>query len=191
MSILGLIATLSGSGCKESAQVPDTTASNDTTASKENPMVELRRMMLTTPASKISIQPSTDFPKVYGVLIDWPLGEHTATIVAMADGNASLYTTSTFGIMGGISHESVRNAATALVKAAQTYYEQATPTKDYLYPPSDRVRFYLLGFEGVRVIDADADALEKGRDKHVDLWAAGQNVVTELRQISEKGNSGQ
>jgi hypothetical protein len=81
-------------------------------------------MMLTTPASKIGIQPSDDFPKVYGVLIDWPLGEHTATIVSMSDGNASLYTTSTFGIMGGISHESVRNAARALVKAAQTYYQQ-------------------------------------------------------------------
>jgi hypothetical protein len=185
MAILGVIASLFGAGYNQPAHAQSTPPSD------ENPMIELRMMMLTTPATQLGIQPDSDYPKVYGVLIDWPLGEHTATIVAMSDGNASLYTTSTFGILGGIAHESVRNAASALVRAAQTYYEQATPTDEFPYPPSDRIRFYLLGFEGVRVIDTDAAALESGNDKHSDLWAAGQNVVTELRQISEKGDSGQ
>jgi hypothetical protein len=185
MSILGFIATLFGSASMAPAQVPDTPASDD------NPMVGLRTMMLTTPASKLGIKPDKEYPKVYGVLIDWPLGEHTATIVSMSDGNASLYTTSTFGILGGINHESVRNAATALVKAAQAYYEQGTPTKEYPYPPSDRIRFYLLGYEGVRVIDGEAAELENGAGKLINLWAACQNVVSELRQISEKAGSEQ
>jgi hypothetical protein len=185
MSILGLIASLFGAGCNQPAHAQSTPPSD------ENPMIELRMMMLSTPATKLGIHPDRDYPKVYGVLIDWPLGEHTATIVAMSDGNASLYTTSTFGIMGGIAHELVRNAAGALVKAAQSYYEQATPTKEYPYPPADRIRFYLLGYEGVRVIDTEVDALESGNDKHSDLWAAGQDVVTALRQISEKTDSGQ
>src|SRR5438876_9598093 len=122
-------------------------------------------MMLTTPASKVGIQPSEAYPRVSGVLMDWPLGEHTATLVSMCDGHASLYTTSTFGVLGGIGHESVRTASTNFVAAAQSHYDEASPTTDFPYPVADHVRFYLLGFDGVRVVDTEIALVERRNDK--------------------------
>ncbi len=149
-------------------------------------MKGLRTMMLTTPASKAGIQPSERFPKVFGVVMDLPVsGGHTATVVSMCDGHASLYTTSTFGVLGGIGHESVRNASINFVSNAQAHYDAATPTTDYPYPVPDHVRFYLLGFDGVRMIDSEISAAEKRGGQYSAMWAAGQGVLTELRLLTQ------
>ena len=144
-------------------------------------------MMLTTPASKAGIQPTETFPKVFGIVMDMPVsGGHTATVVSMCDGHASLYTTSTFGVLGGIGHESVRIASTNFVKAAQPHFDEATSTTDFPYPVADHVRFYLLGFGGVRVIDAEITSVERSTDNRSNMWAAGQRVLTELRLLTQK-----
>lgn len=152
-------------------------------------MRELRTMMLTTPASKAGFLPSQPFPKVFGIVMDMSVsGGHTATVVSMCDGHASLYTTGTFGVLGGIGHESVRIASTNFVTEAQFHLDAATPTTDFPYPASEHVRFYLLGFEGVRFIDAEISAVEKSTDPRSAMWIAGQRVLTELRMITEKSS---
>jgi hypothetical protein len=181
MALLGLIASLLGGGCKPAA--PASTAPPP----EAEAMKGLRTAMLTIPASKAGIEPSDAFPKVFGVVMDLPVsGGHTATVVSMCDGHASLYTTSTFGVLGGIGHESVRSASTNFVKTAQSHYAAATPAADYPYPAPARVRFYLLGFDGVRVIDAELRTVEKRSGPYSELWAAGQKVLTELRLVTEK-----
>ncbi len=116
--------------------------------------------------------------------MDWPVGQVTATVVALADGTASLYTTSTFGIIGGAGHDSVRNAAKRLVTAADEHFAGATPTSSYPYPTSTQVRFYLLGYDGVRTIIAEYEATYSGSGKYSPLFGAGQNVLTQLRQAT-------
>ena len=166
-----------------SAKAPAPTAPS----ASADAMKELRTMMLTTPASKVGIRPSETYPKVFGVVMDFPLAKgHTATVVSMCDGHASLYTTGTFGVLGGIGHEPVRDASKAFVKAAQARYDAAIPTADFPYPAPGHVRFYLIGFDGVRVLDAEVQSLKKGTDDLSDLWAAGQRVITELRLVTEK-----
>lgn len=183
MAILGFIASLLGAGCKPAAPVPTAPPP------EADAMRGLRTMMLTTPASKTGIQPSKSYPKVFGIVMDLPIsGGHTATVVSMCDGHASLYTTSTFGVLGGIGHESVRNASRNFVRAAQSHYDEATTTTDFPYPASDHVRFYLLGFDGVRVIDAEIASVEKRADRRLDMWTAGQRVLTELRLVAEKSS---
>jgi len=149
-------------------------------------MRELRLMMLTTPPSQLGIKPTGENPRVAGVLMDWPLGEHAATIVAMSDGNASLYTTSTFGVLGGVEHESVRGAAKRLVRATELFHNEAVLTTDYSGPARDRVRFYLVTFQGVRVIDTDTASVRARNGRYVELFALGQAVLTELRLVTEK-----
>jgi hypothetical protein len=172
VATLGFLACLFGVGCKPSAPVA---------------MRELRIKMLTTPASEVGIQPSATYPRVYGVLMDWHFGEQTATVVSMADGHASVYTTTgTSGVIGGSGHESVRVAATAFVRAAQVHYDEGVPTTEYPYPAPGHTLFYLICFDGVRVIDTKTDAVADGTDKRSDLFIAGQRVLTELRSVTEK-----
>jgi len=146
----------------------------------------LRQMMLTTPPAKTGENPTKDFPRVYGVLMDWPIGEQTATVFSSSTGAASLYTTSTFGIIGGEGHESVRTAAINFVRAADRLFDSATPTAEYPYPAPDRVRFYLLTFGGVRVLDTDLAAIEDRSSKYAEYFGLGQAVLTELRLMTEK-----
>jgi hypothetical protein len=181
MALLGFLASLFGAGCKPSASAPATPAQ------AADAMKGLRTMMLTTPASKAGIQSSERFSKVFGVVMDLAVsGGHTATVVSMCDGHASLYTTSTFGVLGGIGHESVRIASTNFVTTAQAHYDAATPTTDYPYPAPDHVRFYLLGFDGVRVVDSEISAAEKQAGQYSAMWAAGQSVLTELQLLTEQ-----
>jgi hypothetical protein len=142
---------------------------------------ELRRMMLRMPPQDLGISPTKEFPSVYGVLMDWPIGEQTATIFSACTGSASLYTTSTFGIIGGEGHASVRAASAAFVKAAGRFYESAASTSDYPYPAADKVRFYLLTFHGVRVIETDVSSVTRGAGPYAELFGLGQAVMTQLR----------
>jgi hypothetical protein len=68
---------------------------------------ELRMMVLTSSLEKTGEKPTKEFPRIYGILMDWPINQQTATILSTSTGAASLYTTSTFGIIGGEGHETV------------------------------------------------------------------------------------
>jgi hypothetical protein len=118
--------------------------------------------------------------------MDWPIDAGIVSVVSFSSGDASIYTTGTFGVFGGIGHETVRRTAKSFVKIAEKHFGQAIPTKDYPYPKPGRVRFYLVCYDGVRMIEADLEALRKGTDKLSDLYVEGQRVVTELRLITQK-----
>ena len=154
-------------------------------------MSEMRTMMLNTSSSKVGIQPTEALPKAFGIVMDLPIYDgHTATVVAMNDGHASLYTTSTFGVLGGIGHESVRMASTNFIRAAQAHFDSAIVVTNFPYPAPNHVLFYILGFDGVRVIDATIDSVEKPTSNLSALWMAGQRVLTELFQVAEAGKKG-
>ena len=143
-------------------------------------------MVLTTPPESMDQRPTADFPRVYGVLMDWPIGDQVATIFSTSTGAASLYTTSTFGIIGGEGHEPVRAAAIAFVRAADRFFDASTPAGVFPYPEADRVRFYLLTFEGVRVVETDMASVQNGTGVYAQVFNLGQEVLTQLRLIAEQ-----
>jgi hypothetical protein len=149
-------------------------------------MRKLRQRTLTAVPADFGLEPTDEFPRVYGALAEFPMDGGTLTIVSLRDGNASLYTTGTFGIIGGYAHERVRSAAAAFVRAAQDHDDAAEATTDFPYPAPGRVRFYLLTFEGVRVIDTELSSQENGTNRYFALFARGNDVVTELRKIATK-----
>jgi hypothetical protein len=148
----------------------------------------LRLTMLTTPPETTGSKPTQEFPRVYGILMDWPIDEDTATVFATSTGTASLYTTSTFGIIGGEGHESIRIAAMRFVRAADRLFDSSTATTTFPYPARDRVRFYLLTFEGVRVVDTDLASLLNDTSYYLEFFNLGQAVLTELRHVTENGS---
>jgi hypothetical protein len=146
----------------------------------------MRMMMLTATPAKMGANPTKEFPRIYGVLMDWPIGEQTATVFSTSTGAASLYTTSTFGVIGGEGHETVRTAAMNFVRAADGFFDAAAPTTEYPYPTVEHVRFYFLTFQGVRVIDTDLASITNRTSKYSELFGLGQAVLTELRLVGEK-----
>ncbi|HET7625415.1 MAG TPA: hypothetical protein VFM25_09120 [Verrucomicrobiae bacterium] len=149
-------------------------------------MRELRTKVLTTLASDLKLKPTQDYPRVYTALMDWPLGTNIISVYGSCTGDASIYSTSTFGVIGGIGHESVRKAAYHFVKVAESHYDDAVLTKKFPYPKPGHIYFYLICFDGVRMIDVVEESLRAGKDKCSDLGNAAQQLITELRMIAEK-----
>jgi len=178
--IYALILILALAGCDKGSDM------QSTPPSEESPGVGLRRMILTTPPEEVGLAPDQEFPKVYGVLTDWNLGDQVASIMAMKDGTASLYTTSTFGIIGGQGHENVRQAATNYVKCAGKYFESSTPTTDIPYPEYGKVNFYLLTYDGLRLCVGNQGSIDRGTDQTRALFEEAQNLLTELRIITQE-----
>src|SRR5262245_54540904 len=96
-------------------------------------MRDLRIAFLSSSAASHGFKPTKEYPRVFGVAMDWPVDDTTATIVSALNGSASLYTTATFGIIGGANHEPVRIAAQRFVRNAETYHDEAVPTEAYPY----------------------------------------------------------
>jgi hypothetical protein len=149
-------------------------------------MRELRLKMLTTRPVDLGQKPTQEYPRVCGVLMDWPIDTGIVSVVSLSTGDASVYTTGTFGVIGGIRDERVRSAAKNFVKVGEKHYNEAIPTKDYPYPNIGHVRFYFVCYDGVRTIDADLVSVHRGQDKYSDLFKEGQRVITELRLITQK-----
>lgn len=164
----------------------EATMSQKQNADPSDAMRQLRLKMLTTNATEFGLQATAEFPYVYGALAEFPIGNNTATVLSLCDGNASLYTTSNFGVIGGQAHERVRTAATDFVNAAQAYHDVAIPTTEFPYPKSDRVRFYLLTFSGVRFIDTDLASIEADSNQYGLLFEKANNVLTELRLTTQR-----
>lgn len=147
---------------------------------------DLRNVFLTASAEKVGIQSSEEYPRVWGVAVDWSIGDgEIATIISLSDGSASVYTTGMFGIIGGIGHDTVRAAAKKLVKEASRHFDDSTPTQDLSYPALDHVRFFLKTFNGVRVIETDLASLPERHNKYFTLFDSAQSVLTQLRLVSD------
>lgn len=153
---------------------------------KANPaevMQLLRMKMLTNSPAELGQKASPEYPRVCGILMDWPLDNATVSVVSLSTGDASIYTTGTFGVIGGIGHESVLKAATNFVKLADKHYGEAKSTTDYSLPKANRVRFYLVCYDGVRMIEDDLNTVTSRKSKYSGLFDEGQRVITELRLL--------
>jgi hypothetical protein len=117
--------------------------------------------------------------------MDWVVGNGTVTIVAVSDGNASIYLSNGGGFMGGGSHESVRNAAKRMVAAAVECQRHAHPTSTYPLPERGTVNFYFLTDGGVLTASASEADLTQHRSPLAALGEASQNVIAQYRMIQK------
>jgi hypothetical protein len=109
----------------------------------------------------------------------------TFTVVAIADGNASIYLSSGGGFIGGVAHDSIRNAATAMVDLAKRSQPTMTATKSYPLPKCGETTFYVLTDVGVFTASASEQALREHRHPLSPLFYAGQQIVTQYRLLSK------
>jgi hypothetical protein len=130
--------------------------------------------------------PPPEHPGVSGVIVDIPAGGGAfATLVAMADGTTSLYSSTGGGTIGAGAHPAVAEAAQRLLALVDQRLEEFGEDDETEQPIGPRVRFFVLTPEGRRVADVPDDAFW-GREEHelTPVIAAAQEVITALRQVS-------
>ena len=122
-------------------------------------------------------------------LMEMVVGDATATLVAVADGTVSLYTSAGGATIGGDEHLAARQAGQRFLQAAADAASSMSPTTDFPLPDPGQVRFQVRTPEGSVTAEADEDALRGRRDPLFQLYVAGQDLMTEIRLIAERGGS--
>jgi len=94
------------------------------------------------------------------------------------------------GKRNALSFTSSRHLTQNFVKLGEKYYSEAISTTDYSYPQSGRVRFYLICYDEVRMIEVNASLEDRRRSKYSDLFVQAHRVISELRRIVEHQKTG-
>lgn len=146
----------------------------------------LRAMALGVVAEGRLAPPAPDHADVAGLVVDIAGGGGHATVVALADGTTSLYTSGGGGVIGAGEHAHVAAATRRLLVVAQAHLAMLTtsPDTDNL-PPPGRVRVHTLTPRGDHAVDLADDVFWNPAGQPVEaLVVAIQDVLTALREAS-------
>ena len=128
-------------------------------------------------------QTDADQSTVIAILMEIGHPEVVATLVAIADGTASLYISNGGAILGSGQHEPVREVSAEFLALAQVYVSRSTlsPTKTFPFPQKEHVRFYLVTQGGTYTLEAPEDDLLYQRHAWSDLFHKGHKLFTAIR----------
>jgi hypothetical protein len=119
---------------------------------------------------------------VHAVLMDWHVDKGTVTVMAAADGSASLYLSSGGGFIGGGQGvPAIREAALHAVALATSLRHHFDPTDTTPLPSLGDVTFYVTTGVDVHRAVAPEAKLRAGADPLAALGGAMQRIVTEYR----------
>ena len=148
--------------------------------------MELRKMVLHVDPAEIAVGEG-GWQGASVALMEMPVGDATATIMAVADGTVSLHTSTGGGTIGAGEHLSARRAGERFLKAAADSAPFMTPTSDFPLPSDGMVRFHVRTPEGDVTDEAPEETLRARRHRLAPLYLAGQDLMTEIRVIAERG----
>lgn len=159
---------------------------------KANPDVYygLRDQVLHMKRDKIGLPAPRHDTDAWAVVMDWGVTRGTATVVAIADGTASIYLSSGGGSLGGgQSHESLRQAALRAVSAAAQVQPEMRAVTNYPLPHEGEVVFYVVTDAGVFSAGAPEKELSAHRHRMSKLGDAMQEIITQYRVIQTRNNT--
>lgn len=141
----------------------------------------LRARALATKADAIA---TTEL--VFGVVMETGYSEAVVTLVALADGTASLYFSNGGGVIGAGQHPRPSVAARSLVAfASHNLSHLAKVTQTPLAEPG-RTRFYVLTANGTFAAEAPENDLGENRHGLSPLFHSAHELIAEIRRVDEQ-----
>jgi len=146
----------------------------------------LRSRALTVKPGDVGFDSSGEDPEPYGVLMEMNRPRAIITLAAFVTGDASLYFSSGGGILGGIQHESVRQAAAELVAFSKDVLPHFAQAAAFPGPAHDAFRFYILTTRGIFTAEVPAEPVVSGRAPLSPLFIKANTVITAIREADER-----
>jgi hypothetical protein len=142
----------------------------------------LRDQILHVRREQIGVPTPAHDTDPWAVVMDWGITEGSATVVAIADGTASVYLSSGGGsIGGGQSHDSIRQAAIRAVSAAAEFRPEMRRVTSYPLPGAGEVVFYVRTDAGVFSASAPETEVSSHQHRLSKLGDALQQIITQYR----------
>ncbi|MEA5005597.1 MAG: hypothetical protein VB022_04200 [Rikenellaceae bacterium] len=152
---------------------------------KENPYDGLRQMAFGVTTEQLGLK-DLKADDIYGVIMDWDLGEGIMTLITYKTGDASMYLSTGGGVFGGGQHENVNKASKQFVKLADKYLDKTVKTDLTPIPDKNCVRFYFLTIKGKYYAQEQMINFENRTSQWMDYFDEANKVITELRLTTEK-----
>ena len=149
----------------------------------QNPYNDLRNQAFSVTKEQLQL---VDDNELFGLIMDWNLGDGTMTLITFRTGDASMYLSSGGGVIGGGQHENVRLAVASCLNTAERYLKSGEKVEHSTLPKPNSVNFYFLTTAGHFLIVEEIQNFENESSQVYQLFNEATNVITQLRLISEK-----
>lgn len=162
----------------------------DSSGKRSDPKIYFasRDMVLQGSRARFGLPSASKPAEPWGLLMDWGGEEGTATVVAIADGSASVYLSSGGRFIGGgESHDSIRAAAKRTVELAKEVQPLMQLTTTYPLPQNGHMTFYVLTDAGIFTATVSDEEIETHKSPLYKLGDSVQMIMTEYR-IVQQGN---
>jgi hypothetical protein len=127
----------------------------------------------------------------YGAVMELNMDNGIVTLTSFLSGDASLYSTTGAGIIGGIKYEAISSSARNFVEVAARFTSGMSSTNTFPYPATGMVRFYVLTPATKLTCEEWNDDLEKDNSEFSELFHAAHSVITAFRPLLLEGISRQ
>ena len=141
-------------------------------------------MALGVDPASISVPDGEGWSGAAVAVMELGLANGTATIVAIADGTVSMYVSSGGGVIGAGEHAAVRNAADYFRTVVAESRDLLHVSGELPLPAAGSVRFHARKRDGAFSAGAPEALLRTGHHPLAPLYAAGQDLLTEIRLAS-------
>ena len=141
----------------------------------------LRSMALGIDPATIAIPDGAPWTGAAMAAMEMELAGAVATIVAIADGTVSMYVSSGGGVIGAGGHAAVTAAADRFRSVAADSRGLLQRNEEFPLPEAGQVMFHVRTSDGPYSGGAAQAALGTGRHPLSPLYAAGQDLLTEIR----------
>lgn len=144
----------------------------------------LRSMALDYEPSAADVPADEPWSGALVAMMEIGTADGTATVVAMADGAVSMYFSNGAAVVGVGEHAAARGAAQRFRTVAAESRHQLQGAAAFPLPDPGQVRFHVRTVDGRYSGVAPEALLRTGRDPLAPLYAAGQDLITEVRLLS-------
>lgn len=152
-----------------------------------NPLTGLRDLALNGTRENFGLGPGASPTQPFVVVTDWGEAEGATTVVAVADGSASVYRSDGGGSMGGgQAHPEIHAAALKAIEAASAVQPSMQRTSEYPPAGPGNVSFYLVTDAGVFTATAAQDDLNANRGPYAPLAAAMRDIEAEYKKAERR-----
>ena len=124
--------------------------------------------------------------EVWAVLMETGRDEEVISVVAVAEGSASLYYSNGGGMIGLGKDTNVRSSSLAFVKKSASFLKFMKRVEAFPLPKPGQTVFYLVTPKGVYSYQADRDDLGRQQDKLSALYYAGHELIARMRVADQQ-----
>jgi len=162
-------------------------AIEDTSSQQKSPYNNMRNMSFDITPEQLQLSGLNE-NEIYGVIMDWDLGNGTMSLISFSTGDASMYLSTGGGVIGGGQHPNVSSASKLFVKQAQKYLDKTIKMDSTPLPSANNIRFYFKTTKGIYSVEEKMSNIENQSSEWYTYFEEANKLIAELRKTTEKTN---